>query len=902
MPKAAPAITSFNAGEWSPNMAGRVDIDRYSAACRTLENFIPLVQGAAAKRPGTRFVRQTGAVRLVPFSFNRGDSYVVSFAVSGIVFHKNNDIIFNSTKTITGATQANPVVITATAHGFSNGDTVYIRNVAGMTELNNYSFTVAGAAANTFQLAGTDGTGFAAYTSGGTVSRLYLVPCPYTADEIETLQWAGQNDVMYFACPTKPPYKLSRHAETDWTMEAVAFDQVPFSPENLDDESFIALSLSAVGGPTLTSNKGIFTTAMNGSYIKLREVVETFNPEWKNNIDLDLDLYTAFQANGTSWEPGDRIQLDGRVYECTRRGGGSGGDGTTGSAPPTHESGYASDGHTDWRFVNFGYGYVKITTVQDAFSALCTVVVECPRSTLSEFLSVSSMSSGNPIVVTTSTSHNWETGDKVLFRNLAGSAVAPLENVLFTITRTGATTFTIPVNGAGVSGVTGLVIRMDVAANVTGASSKIYPSLFRWSHGAWSDWRGYPKSVQFFEDRLDWAGTDEDPQTVWMSRTSRYQDHASTRQDDSALVVTLSAADPIEWVQEQNGLVFGTSGSEFSTDRAADKPLSPDTVNTIRRRSKYGSRRGVHPVGIENVLLFVQAAGRKLLELVFDNDQGGLVASDLTRLSEHITLGLIKGAVFQSEPSRILWLWLEDGQLLGFTYERDEKVLCWHRHPIGGVNAKVISAAVIPHPDGDGDQLWLLVQRSILGTTLNYIEYMDKPWVRVNAIEDAVFADSTFTYDGSPTSTISGLNRLNGEAVSVLADGAPISGITVDSHGRITLPTPASVVQVGLPYSATLETLQLEAGGANGVAAGKIQRVNKAVIRLEQAGGTLQYGPSASELRQSYAFPSGALHDGDTPVLLWPAGHERGARIALRHSSPLPCTVLAVFPQLVTNE
>ena len=76
------------------------------------------------------------------------------------------------TDTISGATQANPVVITATAHPFVNGDSVRIEDVVGMTELNDNVYVVANAAANTFELTTTDGTAFTAYVSGGTVLKV----------------------------------------------------------------------------------------------------------------------------------------------------------------------------------------------------------------------------------------------------------------------------------------------------------------------------------------------------------------------------------------------------------------------------------------------------------------------------------------------------------------------------------------------------------------------------------------------------------------------------------------------------------------------------------------------------------------------------------------------------------
>ena len=75
-------------------------------------------------------------------------------------------------KVISGATAANPCVITATGHGFSNGDKVSIRGVVGMVELNlETAYTVANKATNTFQLLGVNSTGFTGYTSGGVATK-----------------------------------------------------------------------------------------------------------------------------------------------------------------------------------------------------------------------------------------------------------------------------------------------------------------------------------------------------------------------------------------------------------------------------------------------------------------------------------------------------------------------------------------------------------------------------------------------------------------------------------------------------------------------------------------------------------------------------------------------------------
>lgn len=81
---------------------------------------------------------------------------------------------------ITGATKTNPVVVTAPGHGFTNGQTVYITEVKGMTQLNNKKYTVASATTNTFALSGINGGSYSTYTSSGKVGRVCTSPgCTY---------------------------------------------------------------------------------------------------------------------------------------------------------------------------------------------------------------------------------------------------------------------------------------------------------------------------------------------------------------------------------------------------------------------------------------------------------------------------------------------------------------------------------------------------------------------------------------------------------------------------------------------------------------------------------------------------------------------------------------------------
>lgn len=897
MPKASPGITSFNAGELSPRLDGRVDIDKYAKGCRTLENFLPLVQGGAEKRSGTRYVRaSTGVRRVIRFTFNTDDAYIISFASSGIIFHRDNAVVYSSTKTITGATQANPVVITSNAHGFTNGDIIMIAGVLGMTELNNNTFTVAGATANTFQLSGIDGTGFSAYTSGGTASEVYIVACPYSDAEIDQLQFRGQNDVLYIACPTKPPKKLSRFGDANWTLADVAFDYFPFSPENTDPDSYIvSLIPDPVGNSTiLYSSDAIFEAGHVGSYIKLREIIESNNAKWGPQESF-VGSYVPWADGAAGMAVGGHCYHEDKVYELLNKHSGGG----TGKQPPVHDEGIGFDGRWEWEFYNYGFGYARIHTVTDAHRASATVVKPFPLSCVTSLEGISSTSAANPVVVTTATANIYETGDVIFIFGTTNSAI---NNAAYTITRLSSTTFSIPLNGGVVGASTvGSAVRMKSGPQVS--NPEIRPtSGALWSWGAWDEVRGYPRAVCFFEDRLCWAGTSANPQTVWASVTGDYEDHRTFDADDSALVFTLAASDPIQWVLDANALVIGTSGEEFASNRNSAEPLSPSTVSTMRLRSRYGSREFVQPAGVENVILFAQRAGRKLRELGWDDAQDSFVAPDLTRLADHITGGLIRDLAFAGEPNRILWVVLETGELLAFTYERDDQVFGWHRHVVGGVNPLVKSVAVIPHPDGDGDQVWLIVERTVGGGQVRFVEYMEKQWLRTSDIEDAHFVDCGLSYSGAPATVFSGLRFLAGETVAVLADGVYVGTHVVNTAGRVTLAAAASTVHIGLPYSATLVPSRLEAGAGDGTAQGKVKRIHGVVLRLDQTGKGLYLGPSVAKATQEVRLTAGALHDGDTPLVAFPGGYDFDGLVAVRHTSPLPCTVTAIYPQLHSQD
>ncbi len=713
-------------------------------------------------------------------------------------------------------------------------------------------------------------------------------------------------------------------------------------------------------GVCLTADTALFTSSMVAGEFRLAEIVGSNHGQWEGaSTNTQYTGTTVAAITGTAHFGGNVYLLDDKNSEAK-----------SGTSAPIHETGIESDGRWDWEYLHSGDGYVTITAVDaDGYRATANVIKRLPTSVTAGDRIITGASVAAEVVITTATAHRLSANDKVWIQDVAGmteindrkftvgdvadsthfellgedstvftdATCDTNTNTTVTMDSTAALTVgqtvlelsggTIPA-GTTVAAIDadGITFTLSAAATATAVNVTLtfghaaYTSggiavklqTHRWSHGAWTGRNGYPRSVTFFEDRLWWAGTAGDPQTLWASQTGDYENHKVVDLDESALIFTINTdqVNVIEWINSGKVLTIGTAGGEFICSASSEtEALVPGNVRVVRH-STYGSKPAVNPVRIEQSLLFAQRSGRKLRELTFDDAVNAYVAPDMTVLADHVTLGSIKRLAFQQEPNRILWTMLADGDLAAFTYDRAQQVTAWHRHTVGGTNTKVESIAVIPHPDGDQDQLWMIVSRTINGATKRYIEYLSPDWLRSNALTAAFFVDCGLTYEDTATTTITGLEHLEGESVTILANGATHPNKTVSS-GAITLDVASSVVHIGLSYSSTLQTMRIEAGAADGTAQGKTKRITNIVLRLDQTGSGLLYGPTDTDadmdelhLRDSLdPMDAGIpLFDGDTEILSWPEGYEQLGRVTLKHTSPLPCTVTAIMPQLNTQD
>lgn len=261
MAKSSPLKNNFNGGEIGGILFGRVDATRYADSQAICKNYLPLVEGPVIRRPGNEFVAEisdsTTQARLIEFEFSTEQAYIIEAGDSYFRFFRNRGQILETAVNISGVTQADPGVVTATAHGYSNGDEVYITGVVGMTELNGRNFLVNSVTANTFELQSKDGTdldttGFTAYASGGTVARVYTIASPYAEADLFDLRVAQSADVLYIVHPDYAPRKISRTAHTSWTLTEIDFLDGPYLPTNTTSTTLTPSA--ATGSITLTAS------------------------------------------------------------------------------------------------------------------------------------------------------------------------------------------------------------------------------------------------------------------------------------------------------------------------------------------------------------------------------------------------------------------------------------------------------------------------------------------------------------------------------------------------------------------------------------------------------------------------------------------------------------------------
>lgn len=442
-------------------------------------------------------------------------------------------------------------------------------------------------------------------------------------------------------------------------------------------------------------------------------------------------------------------------------------------------------------------------------------------------------------------------------------------------------------------------------ARVTSALTGTEPDK-EWKEQAWSDARGWPSAICFFEQRMILANNSTWPTAVWGSKTGTIDDFTIGTLDDDAFVhIPFSATTPINHLVATDLITMLTEDKELTLRGDKDGALTPTSFE-IKGRTFHGSAARVRPVFLESQVYFASVTGKKLRGFRYRFDQDGYVAPDLAILADHFLEdgGGIVAMTYTREPYAAVWAVTAAGNLLTLSIDNDQEVSAWNKHHTAEIlpehaglgDETTYYRSIVKIPDGQGnDQVCIAVQRLVGGEYRTYVEYFSP----------GLNTDSTLTAtDGTGKTVWAGLDHLEGKTVDVVADGLYVQPVVTVQNGQIALPYPARSVEIGLKYITRIKDLPVALASQGSTILGEQVSVNKINVYLYKTRGCTING----ERITFRSFGDDLL---DKPVPEFTGIKEAGAlgwssdgtasQVEIVQDQPLPLTVLAIIKEVSIN-
>jgi hypothetical protein len=752
---------SFASGEIAPSLHARTDFYKYATGLATCRNMLVMRHGGATNRPGTTFISEVKHsdknTRLIEFVFNVSQTYVLEFGDKYMRVIKDESHIKVSPKNITAATKAAKCEITATVHNFSNGDEVFISGIEGMVELNNRNFIVSNKTTDTFELKNLDGTdvdstNYGTFSGVGLVEKVYEIETVYSHEEIFDIRFVQSADVITMVHPNHPPTELSRKGDDDWSFNLISFTPDINFPMNVNVSSFPSGGSKTFNYKVTAISEENFEESVPGKVFTGKEItgITQANP-------------AVVTSSSHGFSNGDEVYIDGIV------------------------------GMEELNGRKFTVASSTTNTFELSGEDSSAYGAYDSGGDISP--SITGVTMASPAVVTMP-GHGFNDGDEVYIENVEG--MNELNNRSFIVANKTTNTFELEgidstVYTSYTSG--GSVYKTHVTVSSVGTVDVSNPIVIEWSkvlgareYNVYKESNGvyglvgiaqgnsfedvgvdedtsespprvrnpfvgtgsYPSTVTYIQQRLAFAGTINDPEKIYMSKTANFKNFTTSSpiQDDDAVTFSMVGrqVNEVEHMVDLGRLVILTSGGEWAAEGDSAGIIRPTDINT-KQYSYNGSGR-LQPIVVGGAALYQQARGSIIRDLGYDYQVDGYRGNDMTIFSSHLfdKFTLVDWA-YQQIPHSITWVVRSDGTLLGLTFIREHELVAWHRHDFEGGKVKSVAAV----PKGNEDKVYMIVEREINGSKRQYIEAMQTR--KITDLNNAIFMDSTLSYDGRNTDT-----------------------------------------------------------------------------------------------------------------------------------------------------
>jgi hypothetical protein len=867
--RASPIIGSFNSGELSPRLEGRVDIAKYGAGLKVCENYIPLIQGPAMRRAGFRFVGtvkdQSAKTWLVRFEFNTTQAYVLEFGNQYIRFWANHGQVLN----------------------------------------------------------------------GGVP---YEIASPWTTadlfddDGLFNLDFVESNDVVYITHPNYASRKLSRLGPTNWTLTTLQPIGGPFKTANSTATTVYASA--QIGIVTLTASSNIFQPGHVGSLFQLSRKSAAATTAWTqpdliNNGELRISDGKTYKAVSPDVAqplirvtgPNKPVHTQGALWD--------GGNLVKGNyyIPQNQTTGINAQVGVQWNYEDPGFGVVQITGYISPTQVIGNVVPITTASSQAQ-LPADAVGSGNA-------SANWAFG---AWSDVEGwpSAVSLFrQRLVFARKQSVWLSVAGDFENFSAKDLNGLVTT-DMAITVTLASSQT--NDIRWiepydsniealvcgTAGSEFVVKSLTENQPFGPDNVSAPPISSfgsrNVKVAHVGRTLLFVQRAGTKMrdisydlvsgdfqsnDQSMLAehIPQPQLDQIVYQQEPYSVNWGVRSDGALVAMTYSREQYPDAPHGGWHR---------HPIG----------GGGKVESLAVIPAPDGS-RDELWAIINFTINGATKRYVCFLDWERRAGDDPEDGFYLDAGLTLDNTINAILTPSSGAVtahtqNVPFTASAPVWSASDIGRQIQYRYQATdvdvsgsavtVFRTAKATITGFSNPTAVSCAVDAAFPSTDPIAANGwrMTVTTISGLSHLEGQTVDVLVNGATHPQRVV-SGGQITLQNPGSKVHVGLACPARLQSMRLNAGGADGTSQGKSARINQVVVRVLETLG-LQFGSNFANLDEGQFRDALDAMDNPPPLFTgdmlfdFPDDYDTNPWICLKQPYPLPSTIVAIMPQVTTYD
>ena len=933
---------SFNAGEWAPALNARVDIAKYHSGAALLQNFFVDYRGGATARSGTKYILQaldsSKAVRLIPFQASVLVSYMLEFGNQTLRFYNNGAPVLETGIAITAVGLANPILITA-ANTYTNGDVVFISGVVGTTQLNGNYYKVTNRTAANFTLTdlngvNINGTAYTAWVSGGLVQRVYTIATPYLSTELAQLKYAQNVNILILNHPNYAPYQLTLITATNWTLLPITFGSTIAAPTGQAVATTLAAGtwnyayvITAVDVNGQESSPSAF--AVLAATVDQRSVAGTNTVTWTtvtnavsyNVYKAEIRQTTAVPAGAAFGFCGNCTSttfIDSNIVQDFAQGipvvknpffgsgvqtitktnsgsnftvipaisftGGGGGSGALASASLRVTSGTASGGagyHVGDRCAIIGdtSGAVFTITAIGAGGQVNSAVVTTPGNLTSGTPLTSSELYGG--ISPANCAMSWELN--IISLVAPGAGYSPAPTVVIT-----------PATGGA------------AATCTLGAPTA-----------------GNPTVPTFFDQRFGELGPVSNPQQFDFSQPGAYYNFNVTNpiQPDNAIegslvsgqLNTIQAALP----QPQGLIILSDRQAWLMNGGSPGSGIS--ATQTIANTQAYnGCASQPPPIVANDNILYVQAKGSIVRDLVFNFYTSVYTGTDISVLSSHLFYGFsILEWAWAEEPFKLVWAVRNDGTMLTLTFLKEQELIAWAHSTTNGA-FKSVATITESTASGFVDAVYTVVQRIVNGNVVQYIERVTELYYP-GGVGDAWAVDAGLQYNGVSALTFVGAQHLAGLTVTGLATD-DLNNVTVitpfvmgtTQTGSFTLPAPTPVgstgyirVTLGLAYTPAIQTLELDTGEPT--VQGKRKKITGVTLKVNQTLG-LWMGTDSTTIKPIRDLVLGnvgsatnaivaGLVTGDVRGILDPLWSVQG-QYYITQPFPYPASILGVIPEI----